>query len=81
VSGGVDWRHDAHGCAAARAAGSARTSIARERPHRRLSQLQQGAGSTGDALFEPTRLARLGVLQHAILVAAALVFAIRRKRS
>ena len=49
--------------------------------HAQVVTLQHGAESTDGALFKLTRLARLGVLLNVVLAAAAIVFAIRRKRS
>ena len=49
--------------------------------HDEVATLQKGAESTDGALFRLTRLARLSLLLNVILVVAAIVFAIRRKRS
>ena len=48
--------------------------------HDQVVSLQHGAEDTDGALFKLTRLARLSLLLNAILVVAAIVFAIRRKR-
>ena len=49
--------------------------------HEQVATLQQDAGSADGALFKLTRLARLSLLLNGVLVVAAIVFAIRRKRS
>ena len=49
--------------------------------HDQVAKLQHGAESTDGALSKLTRLARLSLLLNVILVVAAIVFAIRRKRS
>jgi hypothetical protein len=51
-----------------------------DRLHDQEVTLQNGAESTEGTLFKLTRLARLSLLLNVILVVAAIVFAIRRRR-